>query len=71
MLKDIVAIVGFLMIVLGFYFIYWPISLIVSGLFITSYCIITVWIQTKRDKENESTKQFVYSGDDQGEHPIP
>lgn len=47
------AIFGLFLVLLGFYFIYWPIALIVGGLVIMSYCLITVWNETKKDKDNE------------------
>lgn len=49
MIKDIFAIFGLVLFLLGFYFIYWPICLVIGGLLITGYCVLTVWIQTKRD----------------------
>lgn len=53
MIKDIFAIIGLIMILFGVYFVYWPLCLILGGILITSYCVVTVWMQTKRDKENE------------------
>lgn len=58
MLKDIIALVGVLMILVGLYFVYWPLSLIMGGLIITSYSILTVWISQK-DNANESNTSDV------------
>jgi hypothetical protein len=52
MIKDLFAILGLMVFLLGFYFIYWPLCLVVGGFLITAYCVLTVWIQTKQEDKN-------------------
>jgi hypothetical protein len=54
MIKDILSIVGLFITLCGVYFVYWPLCLIFGGLLITTYCVLTVWIETKRNNQNES-----------------
>jgi hypothetical protein len=49
MIKDMLAVFGVAMFLLGLYFIYWPLCLVIGGLTITSYCVLTVWIQTRKN----------------------
>lgn len=51
MTKDVVALVGILLILIGIYFIYWPLCFIVSGLILTSYCLWIAYVEA-RNEEN-------------------
>lgn len=50
MVKDLLAVIGLLLILIGFYVIYWPISLVIAGSFILGYSLITVY---KEESKNE------------------
>jgi hypothetical protein len=52
MSKDLLATIGLMLFLLGFYFIYWPLCLVVGGLLITSYCVLVIWIQSKQDNDD-------------------
>ena len=50
-MRDLIAIFGVLLILLGFYFIYWPISLVLGGLVLTSYCLIATYQERFKDED--------------------
>jgi len=50
MAKDLLAVFGLLLILIGFYVIYWPISLIIGGSFILAYTLITVYREESKDE---------------------
>lgn len=51
--KDFLATIGLLLFLLGLYFIYWPLCLVIGGLMITGYCVLTVWIQARENNNGD------------------
>jgi len=56
MLKDFLAILGVILVLIGIYFIHWQSCLIVAGLLLTTYCLITVWQEAKEIKIQKEEK---------------
>lgn len=52
--KDVLATVGLLLFLLGLYFIYWPLCLVIGGLLITGYSVLVVWIQARKNENGDT-----------------
>ena len=55
MSKDLLATIGLGVFLLGFYFIYWPLCLVIGGLIITGYSVLVIWIESKRENDDGNT----------------
>lgn len=54
-MNDILACLGVLLIALGLYFIYWPITLLFVGTVLTSYALVATYQEGNQDDEDTST----------------
>lgn len=54
MTKDVLAIIGLVLILIGIYFIYWPMCLVISGLVLTGYCLWITYIEARDNIDADS-----------------